>query len=166
MKNQITILCFSLCASMVAIGQTEEYSFKRTEALSFPGEMRSPNIPMSIGSFFEIPSSCAKDPKVFIRADRFVFPDASLGKIDSCTLTYLLVDDTVRQMIITLPSALSVKQAGKQASKQFGKPVYHKEGNIYVYSWSVSQRHKDPATVRLEVNEDLASGMMYAEEDD
>ena len=123
--------------------------------------MRSPNIPLAVGTFFEIPASCAKKPTAFIRSDRFVFPEASVGKIDSCSLTYELINDTIRKVIITLPTDESIKQAGKQGAKQFGKPVYHKEGMLYVYTWTYKPRGKDPFAIRLEVNEDLESGMMY-----
>jgi hypothetical protein len=161
MKNLIIIIYFSLCSWLSLKGQTAEYTYSHTPELSFPGEFRSPNIPLAVGTFFEIPASCAKKPTAFIRSDRFIFPEASIGKIDSCSLTYELVNDTIRKVIITLPSASSIKQAGKQGAKQFGKPVYHKEGVHYVYAWSYKPRGMAPFAIRLEVNEDQASGMMY-----
>ena len=161
MRNPIITTLLLVLVFWEVNAQSEEYTYTNTEELKFPGEMRSPNIPLAVGSFFEIPASCGKKPTAFIRADRFIFPDASIGKIDSCSMTYELVNDTIRKVIIALPSALSIKQAGKQAGKQFDKPVYHMDGMHYVYTWSYKPRGQDRFTIRLEVNEDLASGMMY-----
>lgn len=161
MKSPITIISLFLFSWVSITAQAGETEIIHQEEMSFPGQMRSPKIPAAIGDFFQFPSSCAKEPHQLIRADRFVFPNASIGKIDSCTFTYIVIEDTIRQWIISLPSALSIKQAGKQASKQYGKPAYHKESNRYVYVWKVSPRQKNRYTVQLEVNAELTSGMMY-----
>ena len=157
----MTILFFWLCSFNPLAGQSTDYSYSYTPVYTFSGEIHITDIPMAIGRFYEMPVISNKKPTAFIRADRMLFSDASLGKIDSCSVTYELKNDTIRKVIITLPTALSIKQAGKQAGKQFGKPVYHKDGVRYVYTWIYRSRCKGPSTIRLEVNEDQASGMMY-----
>jgi len=145
-------------------GQEVDHKIITTDSLRFPGEMRSRKIPVSIGSFFEIPASCAKKPTTFIHASRFVFPDASIGRIDSCSLTYELDSDTIRKVIITLPNAIGVKQAGKQAAKQFGEPTYTKEGSTYVYAWKhITTSNAKELTIRLEVAADLQSAELFVE---
>jgi hypothetical protein len=157
-------ICLGLCIGQTAFAQDIETHYTEVNSLTFSGELRSNRIPSNaLGTFFEIPANCAKKPTAFIRSDTFAFPEASIGKIDSCSITYLLVQDTIQKIIIELPSEQSIKQAGKQAAKQFGKPAYHKEENTYVYSWDHTYMKKDPVHIRLEVNQDLVSGEMTIE---
>jgi hypothetical protein len=164
MTKAATLFLIFFATCIIVYGQQEEHKVITTDSLQFPGELRSRKIPVAIGSFFELPANCAKDPTTFIRATRFAFPDASLGKIDTCTMVYELESDTVRKMIIALPIEKSIKQAGQQASKQFGKATYHKEGQYYVYVWNFTPRGKNPLLVRMEVAADQKHGMLYVEE--
>ncbi len=87
--------------------------------------------------------------------------DARIGKIRHCTMLCETPGGVCRKMIFTLTSAEAIEQAGKQASKQFGKPVYTKEDNLYIYSWTSKTSDDHQLKIRLEVAADLKSGMMY-----
>lgn len=158
----LLLICFLSC--LITNGQKAEIEVISTDTLRFPGELKSRVIPLAVGTFFEIPANCLKNPTSFVRANKFIFPDASLGKIDSCSMTYELETDTVRQMIITLPNEKGLKQAGKQAAKQFGKPVYSKDGSKYVYAWKYTTSDKRKLNIRLEVAADQKHGMLYIDE--
>ncbi len=160
LKIAVSILIFMVCY-ITTYGQRDEHKVITTDSLRFSDELRSRKIPIAIGDFFEIPANCLKDPTTFIRSYRFIFPDASLGRIDTCSLTYELQSDTIRRAILYLPNALSVKQGGKQASKQFGKPMYTKDGSKFVYAWKHTTVDNQKLSIKLEVSADIQSGMMY-----
>jgi hypothetical protein len=156
------LICFLIC--LITYGQQTEHEVIITDSLRFSGEIRSRKIIVGIGEFFEFPASCAKDPTTFIQSSKFIFPDASLGKIDTCSMIYELQSDTIRKVIISLPNTLSVQQGGKQATKQFGKPTYSKEGSKYVYAWKYTTKENRKLSIRLEVAADQKHGMIYITE--
>ena len=69
-----------------------------------------------------------------------------------------------QKMIFTFVGEETVEQAGKQAAKQFGKPVYTKDGSKFVYAWKHTTADNQNLSIRLEVSADIKSGVMYVGE--
>jgi hypothetical protein len=164
MQKSISILGFVVICSIAVFAQAGEKTVAFTEKLSFPGESELKRIPISIGSYFEFPASCARKQTHFITANEFVFPETSIGKIENCEMIYTCIADTLRKVTIVLKDEESVKQAGVQAGKQFGTPVYSKEGHLFVYRWNYKPRKKTALAIRLEVAQDAKSAVMFVEE--
>ncbi|MBK9103941.1 MAG: hypothetical protein IPL92_05085 [Saprospiraceae bacterium] len=137
------------------------YSQGVVDTLVIPGSVRYKQIPTCIGAHCQsgqcsVPGVTEGPPAGFI-----LHRDARIGKIRHCAMVCETPGGVCRKMIFTLSSAEAIEQAGKQASKQFGKPLYTKEDSLYVYSWTSKTSDDDQLKIRLEVAADLKSGMMY-----
>ena len=93
-----------------------------------------------------------------------LYNNVTIGKIKKCRMIWEIPYGICLKMSLFLDDVESVEQAGKQASKQFGKPVYSKDGSKYIYAWKYTTSDRRKLNIRLEVAADQKHGMLYIDE--
>ncbi len=160
MKNLFCFCCFVLASSFGSFlfGQDKEINVFSVDTLQFPGEARMNRIPTDLGEHFLMPANCAKKPTNFISSSMFVFPISSVGKIDSCSVTYELLADTIQRVTLTIAGEKHIQQAMRQTKKQFGKTEWVQKDDMRVASWDIFSRNKKHLFIRMEVSDSDHSG--------
>lgn len=134
-----------------------------TDTLLIPGYVKYKQIPTCIGEHCQSGQCYSPGVSDGPAASYLLHQDARIGRIRHCAMVCETPGGVCRKMIFTLASAEAVEQAGKQAAKQFGKPAYTKEGNLYVYAWSYKTSDDHQLKIRLEVAADQNHGQLYVE---
>jgi len=166
MKNLISlslrIILFGLCL----VSTTNGYSREISDTLVITEYQKFKQIPTCIGANCQA-GQCSAPPKTDGPAAAYLLHnDVRIGKIKHCTMLCETPGGVCRNMIFTFKGEESVEQAGKQAAKQFGKPVYTKEGSKFVYAWKHTTEDNQKLNIRLEVSADVKSGVMYVNAQD
>lgn len=161
MKNLISlslrIILFGLCL----VSATNGYSLEISDTLVITESKKFKQIPTCIGANCQA-GQCSAPPKTDGPAAAYLLhDDVRIGKIKHCMMLCETPMGICQNMIFTFKGEESVEQAGKQAAKQFGKPVYTKEGSKFVYAWKYTTPENQKLSIRLEVSADIKSGMMY-----
>ena len=161
MKNLISlslrIILFGLCL----VSTTNGYSREISDTLVITEYQKFKQIPTCIGANCQA-GQCSAPPKTDGPAAAYLLhDDVRIGKIKHCMMLCETPMGICQNMIFTFKGEESVEQAGKQAAKQFGKPVYTKEGSKFVYAWKYTTPENQKLSIRLEVSADIKSGMMY-----
>lgn len=151
------MVLLGICLLLTIIG----YSREMSDTLVITNYEKFKEIPTCIGKICQGGQCYAPPTTDGPAADYLLHQDVRIGKIRHCTMVCETPGGVCRKMIFMLPSAEAVEQAGKQAARQFGKPLYKKEDSRYVYSWTFRTSDNHQLKIRLEVDADLKSGMMY-----
>jgi hypothetical protein len=134
------------------------------DTLVISGQVKYKRIPTCIGENCASAQCYAPGVQPGPAAAYILNQDAQIGKIKHSMMLCETPDGVCNKMIITLRDAESVKQAGKQASKQFGNPVYTKEGGSYVYTWMYATPEKHQLKITLKIAADLYTGVLFVEQ--
>ena len=164
MKNLISlslrIILFGLCL----VSTTNGYSREISDTLVITEYQKFKQIPTCIGANCQA-GQCSAPPKTDGPAAAYLLHnDVRIGKIKHCTMLCETPGGVCRNMIFTFKGEESVEQAGKQAAKQFGKPVYTKEGSKFVYAWKHTTEDNQKLSIKLVVSADIRSGVMFVGE--
>lgn len=161
MKNTISTSIRMILLGLCLVSTTISYSREISDTLVITDYEKFKQIPTCIGENCQS-GQCYSPPKTDGPAASYLLhDDVRIGKIKHCTMLCETPKGVCCKMIFTLRDADSVTQAGKQAAKQFGKPVYTKEGSKFVYAWKHTTVDNQKLSIRLEVAADIQSGMMY-----
>lgn len=137
------------------------YAQDNSDTLLIPGYVKYKQIPTCIGEHCQSGQCYSPGVSDGPAASYLLHPDARIGKIKHCTMLCETPEGVCRKMIFTLHDEENVSKAGKQAAKQFGKPVYTKEGSLFVYAWEHTTADKQALSIKLEVSADFQSATMY-----
>lgn len=107
--------------------------------------------------------SCSPMPNTAVANGAMVYEDANIGKIKHGMMICNTTKGICTKTVILVNDAEGVSRAGKQAAKQFGEPVYTKEGSIYVYAWKYIPSNEKEIKIRLEVAADLQHAKLFVE---
>lgn len=140
------------------------FSQLNSDTIIVSGYEKLKQIPTCIGVNCFTGQSCSVGVPAGSSAAYLLHEDIRIGKIKHSKMICEFPNGGVcSKMSFVLNNEESVSQAGKQAAKQFGEPVYTKEGNEFVYTWMHTTPENQKLNIRLEVAEDMKQGMLYVE---
>ncbi len=161
LKNIISITIRMILLGLCLVTTSISYGRDVSDTLVITNYEKFKQIPTCIGANCQA-GQCSSPPKTDGPAAAYLLHnDVRIGKIKHCTMLCETPGGVCRNMVFTFKGEESVEQAGKQASKQFGKPVYSKEGSKFVYAWKHTTPENQKLSIRLEVSADIKSGVMY-----
>lgn len=131
------------------------------DTIMVSGHHKVKQIPTCIGSACLSGEACAVGAPAGSKAAYLMHEKMTIGKIKQCKMVCDIPGGTCTRMTFILEGAESVTQAGKQATKQFGKPKYTKEGVEFVYSWTYADKGQQPLKIKMVVSADIQQGMLY-----
>ncbi len=155
MRSVITT--YFVLSFLMVIGQ------KNPDTITISGHTKLKGIPTCFGENCKSAATCSPMLNNSLSSEAMVYEDVSIGKIKHGKMICQTTNGICTKTMITVHTAEGVTQAGKQASKQFGEPVYKKEGSIYVYSWKNMPSNEKTLSIRLEVAADLQSAELFVE---
>jgi hypothetical protein len=159
-STKLRMVLLGLCLVTATIG----YSRAVSDTLVITNFEKFKQIPTCIGANCQA-GQCSSPPKTDgPAADYLLHTDIKIGKIKHCSMLCETPKGICQNMIFTFSGEENVEQAGKQATTQFGKPIYSKEGSKFVYAWKYTTVNNQKLNIRLEVAADIQSGVMYVEE--
>lgn len=166
MKNTISISTRMILLGLCILSTTIGYSRDMSDTLVITSYEKFKIIPTCIGENCQT-GQCYAPPKTDgPAADYLLHNDVRIGKIKHCMMLCETPKGICQNMVFTFNGEESVEQAGKQAAKQFGKPVYTKEGSKFVYAWKHTTIENQKLSIKLEVSADIQSGVMYVNAQD
>lgn len=155
MRSIITMFFILFC--LILNGQNNP------DTISISGHTKFKRIPTCFGENCKSGASCSPMLNNALSSEAMVYEDVSIGKIKHGKMICQTTNGICTKTMITVQTAEGVTQAGKQAAKQFGEPVYKKEGSIYVYSWKNMPSNEKTLSIRLEVAADRQSAELFVE---